>query len=240
MRCHEYKGPLIAGADPRRKLLAELGDHKAVVHDGRKEQGSDTDSLQQTHVPRARAKGDKTCSAGYRSLYRTDTGQQRAPQVRHQQRSDVLRSGCRTGGLDYVADPEHRIDRLWQHASTPKKLLGPEPMEQGLRRLRARGAVVLNRSQQLVVVVQEPDVHTPPGHTHAVCGTIKPGGGALQTNNSLCKKLFSVPMLFPAESRWLVAEPVHLVHLEATAVQSSHNDSAARGTKIHRHIAAQL
>ena len=45
MRCHEYKGPLIAGTDLRRKLLVELGDHNAVVHDVRKERGTDTDSI---------------------------------------------------------------------------------------------------------------------------------------------------------------------------------------------------
>ena len=51
--------------------------------------------------------------------------------------------------------------------------------------LRARSAVVLNWSQQLVVVVQEPDVHTPGCHTHAAGGTIQFSGGTLETNKGL-------------------------------------------------------
>src|SRR5687767_6783478 len=99
MRSHEYKRPLVAGSDLRRKLLAEFADHKTVVHDGRKDRGVGADSIQEVRVPFASTEGDKACGAGYRPLRGAGASQKRTPQVRHEQRSDVLRSGCWTGGI---------------------------------------------------------------------------------------------------------------------------------------------
>ena len=61
-----------------------------------------------------------------------------------------------------------------------------------------------------------------PGHT--VRSTYVQGGG--------------VPMLIATGSYWLVAESVHLGQLEATPLESSHNDSAACGAQVDGHIAA--
>jgi hypothetical protein len=60
----------------------------------------------------------------------------------------------------------------------------------------------------------------------------------LQTNEGLCKKLLSIPMLITTGSCRLVAESVHLGHFEATPLKSSHNDSTARGAEVDGHIAA--
>ncbi len=73
-------------------------------------------------------------------------------------------------------------------------------MEQVLRSLGDRCAVVLNWSQQLAVVVEQPDVHTPGCHTQAAGDTVHLSGGTLETDDGLCKELLSVPMLFPTGS----------------------------------------
>jgi hypothetical protein len=112
-------------------------------------------------------------------------------------------------------------------------------MEQRLRSLGIRGAVVLNRSQKHVVVAEEPEVHTPSCHPHAASGAVHLNGSTLQTNKGLCKKLLGGPMLIATGSYWFVAESVHLGQFEATPLESSHNDSSACGAQVDGHIAAR-
>ena len=73
-------------------------------------------------------------------------------------------------------------------------------MEQVLCSLRARCSVMPNWSQQLVVVVEEPNIHTPGCHTQAAGGTVYLRGSTLETNDGLSKELLNVPILFPTGS----------------------------------------
>ena len=81
--------------------------------------------------------------------------------------------------------------------------------------LRVRSPIVLNRSHELVVVVEEPDVNTPGRDTHAAGRTVQLRGRTLQTNNGLCKELVCVPTQFRTGSCWFVAESVNLGNLKA-------------------------